>query len=88
MNDPVEFLKKNTVPLTLFGISIILRTTGIFMTMIYGIPIITSIVKQLWKCQMVKAIKTGIAGLIVLSFFLVFMAGYLYVAYRKFCKNG
>lgn len=86
IDEPYEYLKKHYVSLILLGVATVFRTTGIFISAIYGIPIIQKLMASFSQKQgLHKSFKIMLTGFMVLAFFLTYTISYLYRAYTQFC---
>lgn len=74
--------------LVLLGIATVFRTTGVFMSAIFGIPILQKVLRNILKKNPEKAIKTVLSGILVLTFFFTYIVKYLYEGYLQFCTRG
>lgn len=64
------------------------RSTGIFISAIFGIPIIEGLYSSLSQSQSKeKPIKIILTGVMVLGFFLTYTIKYLFDAYVQFCTG-
>lgn len=84
----MEYLKKYYPSLILLGVATIFRTTGIFISAIFGIPILQKLLNSFTQKQTLdKPIKIMLTGIMVLAFFLTYTVKYLYDAYVQFCSG-
>ena len=84
---PVAYIKSNLVGILLFSSCILIRTTGMFYSLIYGVPILVSLFHRLRQREWGNCVSVAVSGAITLFCFVAPFIVYLWAGYREFCNS-
>lgn len=85
-NDPLKYIGSNCIGLAAFSLSTVIRTTGMFYSLIYAGPILASLFKELSLRRWNNLPKLIVSGILTLLFLILPFGIYLWVGYRQFCN--
>lgn len=87
IDQPLEYLRVNAKSLVLFSLSMTVRSTGLFLSLIFGVPILCQLWQNISKFDIGRCIRTGVTGFLTLSMFLLPFLLYLSFGYLQFCRQ-
>lgn len=86
LDQPIQFIGCNWFALVLFALSITVRSTGLFLSLILGLPILSNLFVSLFT-SIKRAIMTAVTGFLTLSIFVAPFIAYLVYGYYQFCND-
>jgi hypothetical protein len=85
VDDTVGYLTKRLGCLVMFAVSMMVRTSSMFYSLVFGVPILWALFKS---NNIAQAFKIAVTGAIVLIFFLGPLLIYIIASHQIFCSSA